>query len=124
MATGTVSNPAPAAGSTFSLNGFQAQVTIPASVAQAAAAINATNLTGTLSATIDATGATPASSSLSESFSLAIPDPVPTSGLTLTTPSAPVNVGPFTATGNEVSLSLGSSLTLSVNLGVEQFPLR
>ena len=124
MASGTVSTSNPAAGSSFSLNGFQAQVTIPASVAQAAAAINATSLTGTLSATVDATGATPASTPLSESFSLAIPNPVPTSGVTVMTPSAPVNVGPFTATGNTVSLSLGSSLTLSVNLGVEQFALK
>ena len=120
---GSISTAAPMAGSTFSLDGLQVQEQIPASVLQAASAIGASTITGTVSGTIDATGATPASMPLMEPFTFDVPSTVPASGVTLSVPTTPTTVGPFTATASQVSLSLASSVTLSVNLSVEQFTL-
>jgi hypothetical protein len=102
--TGALSPASPTVGQTFNLTGFQTQEQLPAEIVQDAADTGLTSLTGTLTTTIDATGATPASISTgSVSFDIPIPDPIPSSGLAVTIPS--VTVGPFTATSDNIALS-------------------
>ena len=65
-----------------------------------------TSLTGTLTTTVDATGATPSSISTGAMpFDIPIPSPVPASGVTLHVPSTPATVGPFTATSTNITVS-------------------
>jgi len=107
--TGSLSPASPSAGQQFSLTGLQTQEQLPASVVQAAQAAGLTSLTGTVDTTIDATGATPPSISTGPmAFDVPIPNPIPSSGVTLGVPSAPATVGPFTATSSNVTLSSNS----------------
>ncbi len=103
--TGSLSPSSPTAGQQFNLTGFQTQEQLPASVVQSAQAAGLTSLTGTVDTTIDATGATPASISTGPmAFSVPIPNPIPSSGVTLSVPSTPATVGPFTATSADITL--------------------
>jgi hypothetical protein len=112
--SGSLSPATPAPGQQFSLTNFQAQVNIPADVAQEAAAVGNQSISGTASVTIAATGATPASIPTGPlAYGQAIPNPIPPSGITLTEPSTPATIGPFTATSSNVALSLGSSISLT-----------
>ena len=112
--TGTLSPATPSPGQQFSLSNFQAQVTVPANIVQEATAVGNTSITGTASATIAASGATPSSMPTgSLAYDQTIPSPVPSSGVALDVPSTPATIGPFTATSSNLSLSLGSSITLT-----------
>jgi len=114
VVSGTLSSATPTVGQEFSLQGFQAQVTAPADVLEAASAVGNTSVSGTVTTSISATGATPQSMSIGPfAYDEAIPDPVPSTGATLDVPSAPATVGPFTATSSSVSLALGSSFTIT-----------
>ena len=114
--SGSLSPATPAPGQQFNLTGFQAQLNVPADVAQEAAAVGNQTISGTASVTIAATGATPASIPTGPlAYGQAIPNPIPPSGITLTEPSTPATVGPFTATSSNVALSLGSSISLTFN---------
>ena len=104
VATGALSPATPSVGQSFSLTGFQTQEQLPASIAQSAESIGLTSLTGSLTTTIDATGATPASLSTGTvNFTIPLPTPIPPSGVTVSLPS--VTVGPFTATSADIALS-------------------
>ena len=59
MTSATVSPAAPSAGQSFSITGYQTLVNLPSSLASAAAPLQPT-LTGSATAQIDASGATPA----------------------------------------------------------------
>jgi len=110
----TLSPADPSAGQQFQVTGYQAQLTLPAAVVSAAAALGNTSITGSATTTLDAVGATPASApSGSLSFAVPIPNPVPSSGVVLST--TPVTVGPFTATGGTVSISQNQSISLTVS---------
>ena len=112
--TGSLSPATPSPGQQFSLTNFQAQVTVPADIVQEADAVGNMSISGTATATIAASGATPSSMSTgSLAYDQTIPSPVPSSGLALEVPSTPATIGPFTATSSNVSLSLGSSITLT-----------
>jgi len=114
VVTGSLSPAAPAAGQQFSLENFQIQTTVPPDIVQAATAVGNTAISGTVTTTVDATGATPASQSTgAQPYDQSIPSPLPSSGLALSVPSSPLTVGPFTATGSAVALSLGSSISLT-----------
>ncbi|HVA04707.1 MAG TPA: hypothetical protein VMU64_13305, partial [Acidimicrobiales bacterium] len=114
--TGSLSPAAPSPGQQFSLANFQSQVTVPADIVQEATAVGNTSIAGTASATIVATGATPSSLSTgSLAYAQTIPNPVPASGVVLNAPSTPATIGPFTATSSNISLSLGSSITITFN---------
>jgi hypothetical protein len=116
--TGTMSPAAPSAGQQFNLANVQEEGVIPAAVAQQAEAIGLTSLTGTISGTVDATGATPASIPTGAvAFNIPIPDPIPSAGMTLDVPSPPATVGPFTATGTDVTLSMDSGIDITFNDG-------
>ncbi|HUI04500.1 MAG TPA: hypothetical protein VLZ77_13235, partial [Acidimicrobiales bacterium] len=108
-------------GATFNVTGYQTSVNLPQSLAQAAAALTTPPATPTLAGTavgqIDVTGGTPGSKTTgTESFSLPIPSPVPSAGLTLTVPSSPLSIGPFTAQGSAITVQNdeATSLTLMV----------
>lgn len=112
--TGSLSPAAPSPGQQFSLTNFQTQITLPAAIVQEASAVGNTSISGTSSITIVASGATPSSMPLGTgAYDQAIPNPIPSSGMTLYTPSSPSTVGPFTATSSNTSLSLASSFTLT-----------
>ena len=112
--TGSLSPASPSAGQQFSLTDFQAQVTVPPDIVSEATAVGNTSITGTVSATVTATGATPSSIPTgSLAYDQAIPTPVPASGLPLDIPSTPATIGPFTATSSNVAVSLGSAITLT-----------
>ena len=114
--SGSLSPAVPAVGQQFSVDNFQAQVPIPAVIAQDAAAVGNTSLSGTANAALTATGATPASMPTGAlAYDAALPNPVPPSGLTLEVPSSPATIGPFTATSSDIALSLTSVFTLNFN---------
>ena len=117
VTTGTLSPPDPTSGHTFNLTGYETTVNLPQSLAQAAAALGST-LTGSATAKVDASGATPASTPVGPfEFNVPIPSPVPASGITLALPATPETVGPFTATGDTVALSEDSSATITIQVG-------
>lgn len=113
--TGTITPANPAVGSTFQITGYQATVTIPAAIVTAAAALGNPSIQGSATAKIDMTGATPATmSSPTLSFNQTIPTPVPSSGLNLTLPSTPANLGPFTATSSNIVATVDKATSLSL----------
>ncbi len=122
--TGDLSPATPSPGQQFSLENFQASVPIPATVAQDAAAVGNTSLSGSATAAITATGATPASMPTGAlAYDEPLPNPVPPSGLTLAVPSSPATIGPFTATSSSIALSLTSLFTLNFNDAAFPTPL-
>ena len=124
VVTGKISPAAPASGTQFNLTGFQTTVTLPAAIAQATQALGNTAVQGSAGATVQATGATPASIATGDiAFNATIPNPIPASGLALAIPATPQNVGPFTATGGAVTLSLGSTASLKVSVTPGSPPL-
>lgn len=124
VVTGKITPAAPASGSQFSLSGFQTTVALPQAIAQATQALGNTSVMGSAGATIQATGATPATlSSGNIAFNATIPNPIPANGLTLQIPASPSTIGPFTATGGAITLSLGSTASLNVSVTPGSPPL-
>jgi hypothetical protein len=114
--TAAVTPASPSSGQTFNVTGYQTSVTLPAALASAASAISPT-LTGTASAQLDVTGATPATMSTGTlSFSVTFPSPIPSSGVPLSVPSSPTTVGPFTATSTNITVQESSSTTLTLTV--------
>ena len=114
--SGTLSPAAPTSGQQFSLTGYQTVVNLPASLASAAGAIQP-NLEGSATAQVDATGATPATTSVGPlDFNVPIPSPVPTNGVGLSLPSTPQTVGPFTATSSDIAIQEDPSASLSLTI--------
>jgi hypothetical protein len=116
--SGTLSPASPSSGQQFNLTGYQTVVDIPAAIAAAAAALGNTAITGSAVTSVDATGATPATTNVGPlDFTVTIPSPVPSAGVTLSVPSTAQTVGPFTATGNAVTIQedVNAQLTLVVS---------
>ena len=127
VVTGTLSPASPTAGQQFNLTGLQTQAQVPAVVVQQAEAVGLTSLTGTMTTTIEATGATPPSISTgSLAFDVPIPNPIPSSGVTLDIPSPSTTVGPFTATSSNVTVSSGAEaeITFDDGPGIGQIDLQ
>lgn len=113
--TGTVTPASPAAGSQFNLTNFQTTVNLPNSLAYAVQALGNSVITGTASTKVDASGATPTSlAGAPIQINAPLPSPVPAAGVSMQLPNPPETVGPFTASGGAISLSLDSSLSISV----------
>jgi len=111
--TATLSPPDPSPGDQFSVTNYQTQVPLPASIAAAAAALGNPSLPGNVTATIDAAGATPASIPTGPmSFDVALPTPMPASGVTIVVPSTPSTIGPFTATSNAITIAQNAAVNL------------
>ena len=118
-------------GQTFTITNYQTTVNIPQALAVASQALGSADLQGQASTAIDATGATPAN--LPEgpfTFDVPIPATIPSDGLTLNIPASPLaSIGPFTASGDAVTIQqdANSSLSLvvsgtSVSLGCTSYP--
>ena len=89
---------------------------LPASLAGAAAALQP-NLTGSATAQIDASGATPATTSEGPlNFNVPIPSPVPDAGVSLSLPSTPATVSGFTATSAAITIQEDASASLSLTV--------
>jgi hypothetical protein len=114
--SGTITPPAPTSGQQFNLTGYQTVVSLPASLASAAAAVSST-LQGSATAQIDATGATPATLAVGPlDFNVPFPSPIPDTGVSLSLPSSPETVGPFTSTSNQITMQEDSSASLSLEV--------
>ncbi len=120
VVTGTITPAAPAAGQQFSLSNFQVRANIPASLASAAQALGNTAVTGNATVQIDASGASPSAvKSSSLSFSSPLPPsgtPVPSSGVNLDVPAPAGSIGPFTASGGPITLSVDKAATLTLEV--------
>jgi len=115
ITSGTITPAAPAAGATFNLTNYSSTVVIPASIASAAAALGNSSIAGTAVTKVDATGATPASiGSGNLVINAPLPSPVPSTGITLNLPSPAASVGPFTATGGAISLTVDPAISLTL----------
>ncbi len=118
VTTGTITPASPSAGGQFTVTNYQTKASVVATLVSAAAALGNTAIAGSASTTVDATGATPATlAGPAVTFDDPIPSPVPSSGLQLLLPSPAGTVGPFTATGGAIALSVDqkASLTLEVS---------
>jgi hypothetical protein len=72
-------------------------------------------VTGTVTTSIDVTGATPASISTGAmNFDTPIPSTIPPTGLTLTAPSPAISVGPFTSTGGGIIVTQDADVQLTL----------
>jgi len=117
VTTGTITPAAPASGAQFNLTNYQSNVSLPSSIVSAAAALGNSAISGSATLKVDATGATPASVAAPPiTINAPIPSPVPTAGLPLTLPSTPGTVGPFTASGGAISLTVDPAIGLSLNV--------
>ncbi len=116
VTSATLDPPSPSAGQSFSLDGYQTTVNLPASLASAVAALQP-NLTGSATAQIDASGATPATTAEGPlDFNVPIPSPVPDDGVTLSLPSTAATVSGFTATSGAITIQEDSSASLSLSV--------
>ena len=117
VTNGTITPATPASGQQFNLTSYQSTVTLPNSIASAAAALGNSAITGSAGIKIDATGATPATVTPAPiAINTPLPSPVPAAGLTLTLPATPGTAGPFTASGGAISLTIDPAVSLTVNV--------
>jgi hypothetical protein len=118
MTLATLSPAAPTAGQSFSITGYQTTVNLPSALASAAAAVSPGQpLAGSATAQIDASGATPATTSEGPlDFSVTVPSPVPSDGVSLSLPSAPATIPGFTASSADVTIQEDSAASLSLTV--------
>jgi hypothetical protein len=122
--SGTITPASPAAGTQFNLTNYQSLVSLPSSIASAAQALGNTAIVGTAGVKVDATGATPASVAAgSISINAPLPSPIPTTGIPLMLPATAGTVGPFTATGGAVSLTVDPAVNLTLTVSGSQLSL-
>jgi hypothetical protein len=115
VTTGTITPASPATGSTFNVTNNSTSVVLPSSIVSAASALGNSSITGSATLKVDATGATPAVLAAPPiSINAPIPSPVPASGLTLNLPATPQSVGPFTATGGAITLTVDPAVSLTL----------
>jgi hypothetical protein len=123
--TGTITPADPSPGEQFNVTGYQSTINLPASIAAAAAALGNTDIGGTATATLDASGATPAQISTGTmNFDTPLPPIVPSSGVTLTVPSSAATIGPFTASGGVISIAEDASVQLDLIVSGSDLTLR
>ncbi|MCL4434571.1 MAG: fibronectin type III domain-containing protein [Actinobacteria bacterium] len=99
---GSVPSSVPA-GSTFSVSGYAIKITIPASIANL---VKGKQVSGIIATGISATGATPATQSVSTNFTVTIPDTVPSAGVIAT---ATGTVAPYTASSTAGTASFSTT---------------
>jgi hypothetical protein len=123
--TGTITPADPTAGEQFTLTGYQNTLTIPSSIASAAAALGNSAITGTATASVDANGATPAQISTGAlAIDVPLPTPVPPGGVTLTLPTPAGTIGPFTASSSAITVSQDASIELVLVVSGSDLTLR
>jgi hypothetical protein len=117
VTTGTITPASPASGGQFNLTNYQSTVSLPTSIVSAAAALGNSAIVGMATLKVDATGATPASIAAPPiTINAPIPSPVPATGLSLVLPSTAGTVGPFTASGGAISLTVDPAVALSLTV--------
>jgi hypothetical protein len=115
ITTGTLTPAAPAAGQQFNLTNWATSVNIPMAIANAAAALGNSAIAGTAVTKIDATGATPASiPSGNLVINAPLPSPVPAAGINLNLPAPAATIGPFTASGGAITLTVDPAIQLTL----------
>ena len=115
ITTGTITPASPAAGQQFNLTNWATTVNIPMAIANAAAALGNSAIAGTATTKIDATGATPPSiSSGTLTINAPLPSPVPAAGINLNLPSPAATIGPFTASGGAITLTVDPAISLTL----------
>ncbi len=115
VTTGTITPASPTTGEQFSVTDYSSTVTLPSSIVSAAAALGNSVIAGTAATQIDAAGATPASIPTGTiPIDAPIPSPVRSTGLALTLPSTPATLGPFTASGGAITITVDRAITLSL----------
>ncbi len=123
--TGTMTPAMPARGQSFSITDYQERFSLPLDVVGAAAALGNTVISGTFASTVHVTGATPATIQTSaRSFSVAIPSPLPTSGLSIVVPVPPTAIGRFTAKGRKIAAYQKGPTKLTLSLSGSVLTLR
>ncbi len=118
VTSGTMTPPDPGAGGTFQLTDYQTTLVLPSSLVGAAAALGDTDMSGTSITQVHATGASPSAAPQSTgSFDVPIPSPVPDQGIVIHVPTSSATVGPFTASGENITLTQDkrTRLTLEVS---------
>jgi hypothetical protein len=113
--SGTITPASPASGQQFNLTNWQTKVTITPTLAAAANAIQP-NIQGSAQATIDVTGATPASIQ-GPVIPFNTPITNPSQGVGLLLPATPGTVGPFTASGGAITVTQDKSAILKLVVG-------
>jgi YVTN family beta-propeller protein len=106
-----------APGSSFSLSNYQINVDLPEADVAELEGLGYSTLSGSITATVDAVGATP--STLTEnvgSFSVNLPNPPADTPYSV--PAAPITLGPFTADSGRVAIDAGSATLDFSNVGV------
>jgi hypothetical protein len=117
VTSGTISPLDPAPGGQFQLTGYRTTVTFPVSIVAAAAALGNTAIAGTATTRIDATGATPTSINPGPmSFEVPIPLSIPAQGLTVHFPASAITLGPLTASGTDITVSVGGPTTMTLEI--------
>ena len=117
VTSGTISPLDPAPGSQLQLTGYQTTVTFPSSIVSAAAALGNSAIAGSATTRIDVTGATPSSIVPGPmSFDVPIPLSVPAQGLTIRFPASATTLGPLTASGTDVMVSVGGPTTMTLEI--------
>jgi hypothetical protein len=117
VTSGTITPASPAAGATFNLDDYQTVVNVPEALASASAALGNSALSGSATATVNATGATPASiASPTITFSSPLSSPIPAAGITLNLPDPASTMGPFTASGGAITMAENSAAKLTLNV--------
>ena len=117
VTSGTLSPPHPGAGEHFRVTNYQTTITFPNSIASAAQALGNTHLPGTLTSQVDAVGASPSVISKGPvHFAPPLPSPVPANGLVVAMPSPPTSIGPFTASGSNITISLDKRTSVTLNV--------
>lgn len=113
VTTGTITPVSPSAGQQFNLTNYQSTVSLPSSIVSAAAALGNSAIVGTAQLSVDDTGATPATMAAPViTIDVPIPSPVPATGLELILPSTAGTVGPFTASGGAISLTVDPAIAV------------
>jgi hypothetical protein len=116
VTSATLSPAVPTVGQSFSVNGYQTVVNLPAALAGAAQALQP-NLEGTATTQIDASGASPVTTAQGPfDFNVPIPVPVPASGVALSLPSTPATIGGFTASAGSITIEEDASASLSLTV--------
>jgi hypothetical protein len=87
VTSGALSPLNPVSGEQFQLTNYQTTLAIPSSIASAAAALGNSDLSGTVTSQIDASGASPSSVPAgTATFDVPIPSPVPDQGVVIDSP--------------------------------------
>ena len=99
------------------MTGYQTTVNLPYSIVSAAAALGNSSISGTATAQVDASGATPGDISVGPlDITVPIPSPVPMSGVALSLPGTAQTVGPFYATSSVVTIQEDSAASLTLDV--------